>query len=116
MHYKNYPTAENGHIKDRCLRCGNEDLNEDFDFCPICGTPTTNTCVGIPYSLSDKDTPPKNGCGKVLPLNARACPYCGGYSSYYSLQLLPHWVIEARQIQKEEDEYNSPSTDEQIPF
>ena len=117
MHYKNYPTAENGHIKDRCLRCGNEDLNEDFDFCPICGAPTTNTCIGIPNAWSDRDHPPVDGCGKVLPINARYCPYCGEYSSYFYLQLLPHWEAEAREIQKEEAEgYNSLPTQEEIPF
>lgn len=119
MHYKNYPTTVTGHVKDQCIRCENEDLKEDFKFCPICGLSTTNKCVGVPDDWSDEDTPPQAPCelGQTLPPNARYCPYCGGYSDYYIRQALPSWKDEVKQIQEEETEgYNSLPTDEQIPF
>lgn len=118
MHYKNYPTTETGRIKDQCIRCENEDLKEDFKFCPICRLSTTNKCVGVPNDWSDEDIPPQAPCelGHTLPPNARYCPYCGGYSDYYIHQALPSWEDEVKQIQEEDTEYNSLSADEQIPF
>lgn len=75
-----------------CPQCENEEIFADGDHCMICGFNLINKCVGEPqYDQFGNLEEFTDGCGKILPGNARYCPYCGGQSSFYADGVLTNW-------------------------
>lgn len=80
----------------KCPVCDNEQIISDAEFCHICGTYLINKCDNRHVTYD------QNFCGKILPPNARYCPYCGNESTFFNDKVLKSW--------KEEEE------DESLPF
>lgn len=98
MQYKTYPYYPEGKVQ-QCIRCENQDITFDHEFCMFCGVKTTNMCYGkwTPTSnCGDGYFDETTSCNHTLPPNARFCPYCGGISEYFFNNILKSW----------EDEYN----------
>lgn len=95
MHYKEYPVNEQGHLA-RCIRCDNEDIDPNDEYCMICGAPLVNICCGQMKDANqyDKYFDEDAGCGKTLPSNARFCTKCGGESTFYHKHILLSWKDE----------------------
>lgn len=89
-----------------CPKCGNEEIFPDGKFCMICGEDIINYCEGTTDSYGNYYEKP---CGKLLPGNARYCPYCGAESHYFNQGFLEPW---------NNDTTNDTSVqfDEEIPF
>lgn len=112
MHYDLYKAE---HLT--CPRCGNEDLKDNYRFCPICGLPTQNTCIGIPGDKAHNANEQKDGCGHELSATSRYCPYCGGYSNYFYLDVIPDWKTELKEVHEEKHiTQESISSTDNIPF
>lgn len=78
-----------------CPQCENEEIMPDGDHCMICGFQLINKCVGKrQYDEYGDLIGFKDACNKLLPGNARYCPYCGGESSFYANGILTDWQIE----------------------
>lgn len=93
MKYRKYKSTPLAHILE-CPRCGNEDIRENWSFCPICGLETANNCTA---------------CGALLEPHHRYCAQCGKESTYYKAQALVSW--------EEEKSSKQPMfTDNNMPF
>lgn len=57
----------------RCPVCDNEEIQDDANYCMICGRVLVNQC-------QERDCPKSD---IPLPGNARYCPYCGSKTTYY---------------------------------
>ncbi len=78
-----------------CPKCENEEIFADGDHCMICGFNLINKCVGeAQYDQFGGLEGFTGGCGKLLPGNARYCPYCGGQSSFFADGVLTNWELE----------------------
>lgn len=75
----------------RCPVCDNEQIISDGEYCHICGTYLINKCDNRHRTYN------QNFCGKILPPNARYCPYCGNKSTFFNDKVLKSW--------EEEEEY-----------
>lgn len=80
MKYPLSETHENGKLKE-CPNCNNEDTDIEGNYCQICGENLVNKCINEDCENIDK----------VLPSNARYCPYCGNRSSFFHNNLLKAW-------------------------
>lgn len=96
MKYPCSETDESGRIKV-CARCSNEDFEDHFDYCYICGSPRINQCEGFAeenayggYYIRDDH----KGCEKEVPANARYCPYCGKATLFFNQGVLKPWDYE----------------------
>ena len=101
MRYREYATNDNGQLS-RCIRCDNEAISPEDQYCRICKAPLYNRCVGAYvedlYDGSQAQLDRNQSCGKLLPTNARYCTACGGISSFYHEGLLSHWQDESRAL------------------
>ena len=92
MIYSDIPLDENGRVT-KCPCCDNENVLKDADYCHICGLPSKNTCLGQwDYDEQRFSGPCEKAKTKVLPANARFCPYCGAETAFKSS--LPSWEAE----------------------
>nr|DAF98360.1 MAG TPA: IrrE protein [Siphoviridae sp. ctnNB1] len=57
-----------------CPNCRNEEIENDSEYCAICGSYILNTCTNQPVNCGHAFDP--------LPGNARYCPYCGAETTY----------------------------------
>ncbi|MDI3311931.1 MAG: ImmA/IrrE family metallo-endopeptidase [Thermoanaerobacterium sp.] len=110
-----------------CPVCGNEEIGEDPDeqYCIICGTYLVNKCTHD-YDEINNFTGEiiKPACGKIVPGNARYCPYCGSETTFFKDGILKPWQevkkqLEALEFDEELDElpddYEMVSEDD-LPF
>lgn len=79
-----------------CPVCEYDELNDDFNYCPICSTYIHNVCIGDDfYDSYGNHEPyhfrPKNGCRGNLDGNFRFCPTCGEKTSFFQQELLTDW-------------------------
>ena len=95
-----------------CPICQNEEILENGDYCAICGTYLVNHCSDI---TDEYDNIEKQGCGTLLPGNARYCPYCGNPSHFKQINALCSWEQE-QAIFKSLESGKSVPFDEEIPF
>lgn len=104
MIYSKLDTYGNGKLKE-CPNCKNEETDIKGDFCQICGQNLINKCVNEKCKNLE-----------VLPSNARYCPLCGAYSSFYQDDLLKAWNY--NDYQNSSDEFlNIPDgIDTELPF
>lgn len=98
-----------------CPKCSNEELSYG-DHCIICGIKLVNKCIRK-AEIENGYKEYYDGCSKLLPGNARYCPYCGGESSFYFDGLLPSWekYIKTNE-RKANDNQSSPQPVSQNPF
>ena len=89
MKYVGPKTNENGKLLE-CPKCGNEEIEPDGDFCKICGFPLVNYCASTVVEGEGEERSIRMPCekGKVLPSNARYCPYCGNETSFLQNKIL----------------------------
>lgn len=78
---------KNGHLI-KCEICGNNEIVEDAEYCHICGSPVVNRCSANDYQQCYKATQ------KLIPINARYCPYCGSKTTFMENNILPGWGLE----------------------
>ena len=99
MRYKEYATSNDKQLL-KCIRCDNEDIRPEDQFCKICKAPLYNRCVGMYVEDSPDESylDRSQSCGKLLPANARFCTACGGVSAFYHAGLLPHWETELHDL------------------
>lgn len=104
VRYKEYATSDNKQLL-KCIRCDNEDIRPEDQFCKICKAPLYNRCVGIYVEDSPDESylDRSQSCGKLLPANARFCTACGGVSAFYHAGLLPHWETELHDLLEQPD-------------
>ena len=93
MNY-NKPETTDGYLVTRCLKCDNEDIHPQDQYCPICQTPTRNKCTGLQNSDLGST---RTACNAFLPPHYRYCPSCGNKSLYFSENLLKPWGEEKRE-------------------
>lgn len=77
-----------------CPVCGNEETSVDGEYCQICGTYIVNMCQHEYYDSEYSDQPYFRSCSdsaKVLPGNARHCPYCGSDTTFLIKHFLQPW-------------------------
>lgn len=104
MKYPLLETHENGKLKE-CASCHNEETAIDGDFCQICGNYLINKCSN--YQCTNND---------ILPSNARYCPICGSFSTFFKNGYLEAWN------HKESSDENKifmsipDGLDEELPF
>ena len=74
--YMKYPGVElNESLRPyECPNCKNEEIENDSEYCAICGSYILNTCTNQPINCEYALSP--------LPGNARYCPYCGSETTY----------------------------------
>ena len=75
-----------------CPRCKNEEIESNGVFCKVCGVSLINTCAETDEYLGNSvrvHYPCEEG--KILPSNARFCPYCGNQSSFFQNKILQAW-------------------------
>jgi Zn-dependent peptidase ImmA (M78 family) len=86
-----------------CPVCGNEEIGEDPDeqYCIICGTYLVNKCTHD-YDEFNNFTGEiiKPACGKIVPGNARYCPYCGSETTFFRNGLLQPWQEAKEELEK----------------
>lgn len=102
MNYFKLPTYDNNKLK-QCPICTNEDTDIEGEYCQICGTRLVNVCSDI-------------NCQATLPANARHCPICGSFSTFFNENILSTWQDE---ISPQDTETNTNSgwyLDEELPF
>ena len=98
-----------------CPKCSNEEIIPEGKFCMICGENIVNYCEGF---INEYGAQTEESCGKLLPGNARYCPYCGAVSHFYNRGFLQSWEASQESNSAEESfgtNNNSP-LDEEIPF
>lgn len=81
MHYNKGYDLINGQLK-ACATCNNEDIDDDADFCKICGSPVFNKCIDP-------------NCSQPAEGNARYCKFCGQETSFHKYGLLKSWESES---------------------
>lgn len=98
-----------------CPKCNNEEIIPEGKFCKICGENLINFCEGF---IDDDGNHLEEGCGKLLPGNARYCPYCGAASHFYNRNFLENWDVSNKNTSDEESfgSNNNFPYDEEIPF
>ena len=110
--YMKYPGVElNESLRPcECPNCRNEEIENDSEYCAICGSYILNTCTNQLISCEHAFDP--------LPGNARYCPYCGAETTY----------LQNGFIEKVKDDTHKPQTptdiaeitraiaNEEIPF
>lgn len=98
-----------------CPKCNNEEIISDGNFCMICGENIINFCEGF---IDEEGNKIEEGCGKLLPGNARYCPYCGAVSHFYNRNFLQYWESCQENNSSEEliNAANNVPFDELIPF
>lgn len=84
------PDNDNGVLK-LCLKCENEEILSNADYCHICGSSVVNKCIYEQISVNGfiqcemaKSNP--------IPVNARYCPYCSSPTTFN--QMLEYWENE----------------------
>ena len=91
-------SCDNGYYKvEKCPKCLNEDIEQDADYCIMCGTSLTNICDGIG---SDYDGEPIRHSN---PAKARFCHCCGRPTAYSRLPILPPYQETLRRIAETQD-------------
>ena len=111
MYYPGIKVDENSKAV-KCPHCDNEEILEKGEYCIICGTMLVNKCLRRAESENGY-IEYYDGCGKLLPGNARYCPYCGGESSFFVNGLLSSW--EAYQKQDAQESFGSKTTTKAAP-
>lgn len=100
MEYKTIDCDEALHVLS-CPRCGNSKIPSNYNYCPICGLPTTNRCYGKNSGHLDHQNNPiyneSPACKKDLPPHYRYCPECGCDSLFFAEGVLPSWSEEKEQ-------------------
>ena len=89
MKYSGIPLRANGKVIE-CPVCHNEEI-DDGEYCKICGTVIVNKCN---RSIEDFEhgeiiSPCFESQSRIIPGNARYCPYCGGHTTFFDNKLLP---------------------------
>lgn len=79
MDYKTYPTNPINNQTETCPRCELENIDSDWNYCPVCALPTQNIC---------------GECGEKLEPHFRYCPKCGTESLYFKEKALTSWKDE----------------------
>ena len=80
MDYKTYPQNIDNGRTETCPRCELENIDSDWNYCPICSLPTQNVC---------------EDCGEKLEPHFRYCPKCGTESLYFKEKALTHGKMNA---------------------
>lgn len=90
----NIPVDEkNGQYRVRiCPVCLNETIEQDAEYCIICGTSLTNICDGIESEYDGELYRHSN------PANARFCYCCGKPTAYSRLPILPSYKDALRRM------------------
>lgn len=99
MIYQKLDTYDDNKLIE-CPTCQNEETDLDGPYCQICGEHLVNHCTN-------------DLCMSNLPSNARYCPICGSYSSFYQRGILKSWDY------KESSTFLDipiPEDDEELPF
>lgn len=91
MDYKTYPQNIDNGRTETCPRCELENIDSDWNYCPICSLPTQNVC---------------EDCGEKLDPHFRYCPKCGKESLYFKEKALTSWKDEY------DTQHSSPTTTE----
>ena len=81
----------------KCPKCLNVDIEEDADYCIMCGTSLTNICDGIESDYNGELIQHSN------PANARFCHCCGKPTAYSRLPILPSYQDALRRIAETEE-------------
>jgi len=76
----------------KCPKCLNEDIENDADFCIMCGTSLTNLCDGIQSDYGNHLEQHSN------PANARFCRFCGQPTAFFHLGFLPAYDVLLRKM------------------
>lgn len=90
-------------IKDlhECPICKNYDLQEEDNYCKICGLSLTNKCIS---------------CGMELDSSARYCTQCGCMTTYFQSGVLKDWV-NAIDVDEKDNNFESIfSKSNELPF
>lgn len=109
MIYSKIETNEND-TPIKCPRCGAEELEDDYTYCPWCAVYLHNVCLGgeenrfvedyrgdwVEKSL-DAQYQDDSSCSGFLDGGFRYCPKCGSETSYYRQKLLDSWETELNQ-------------------
>lgn len=108
MIYSRIDTNEQG-TPLTCPRCGAEELNDEFEYCPWCATYLHNVCLGKEedkfvntfdgdVELNIAERYKQNGCSNsFLDGGFRYCPSCGAETSFNEQGLLDNWKSEKKQ-------------------
>lgn len=109
-----YELDEKGKVL-KCPICGNEEVGESEyeEYCIICGTYLINKCTSM-------------NCERIVPGNARYCPYCGAITTFFSNKLLLPWkeaqkrILEAHEeiawIKGANEEVAATIDEDELPF
>lgn len=89
----------------RCPKCGNEQFDDDAEYCRICGTPLFNICEGQEEwdnygNVIDRTYHRNYG-------NSRFCERCGKPTGYFKLKLLRPYDEVEEQYKKQYSEIHS---------
>lgn len=100
-----YELDENGRAL-KCPVCGNTEIGQDENeqYCIICGTYLVNKCTHDYNEYNNfSGELIKPVCGRIVPGNARYCPYCGSETTFYKNKLLMPWKDAQKLIEAEEE-------------
>ncbi len=95
-----------------CPRCGNEAQFPQGEYCMICGAPLYNRCARTEGQTDTGYQYISEPCeqGKVLPGNARYCPFCGNVTTYFQFGILKPWEQEYQEWQARQNNVSNPIT------
>lgn len=127
MIYSKIETNEND-TPIKCPRCGAEELEDDYTYCPWCAVYLHNVCLGgeenrfvedyrgdwVEKSL-DAQYQDDSSCSGFLDGGFRYCPKCGSETSYYRQKLLDSWETELNQ-EKDSSNESIDNSRVELPF
>nr|MBO2495052.1 hypothetical protein [Clostridia bacterium] len=95
-----YELDEKGKVL-KCPICGNEEVGESEyeEYCIICGTYLINKCTSM-------------NCERIVPGNARYCPYCGSQTTFFRDELLLPWEVAQKRILEEQQRIKEETNEE----
>lgn len=98
MKYESIPIDDSTGRLVKCLKCENEEIDGNANFCKICGTEILNICTN-------------DNCKSICSGNARFCVKCGSETSFYKNKILKSWsdikgsVDNTKYVNKSEEIY-----------
>lgn len=134
MKYSIVKTNSQGTPLD-CPKCGTDNLEDNFNYCPYCALFIHNMCLGSndnrfietsnfgDYEEKSIYEQASSACGEYLDGGYRYCPKCGNETSFLRQKLLKNWeeelsALEASKKEKDlffiEEDIDIPNED--LPF